>query len=125
MLAQHKTAKPSNLDPAARNQGLGQVIEDALDGAIDIGRVEVRIPLLQNVDEVGAAHARMDQGFSWGWLVVSTPYFNGLRIFSALTSSVSYQAFPLAVEALGAVNGPIELGEPPTPKPVSQNSQVR
>ena len=125
MLTQHKTTKPANLDAAARSQGLGQVIKDALDGGIDIGRVEVRIPLLQNVDEVGAEHARMDQVVSWGWIMDSTPYFNGLRIFSALISSVSYQAFPLAVEALGAVNGPIELGEPPTPKPVSQNSQVR
>lgn len=40
-----------------RSQGLGQVIENALDGGIDIGRMEVIILLLQNMDEVGAEHA--------------------------------------------------------------------
>ena len=56
MLPQDEAAEATNFDPIPSGQSLGHVVEDVLHSDFDIGRVDVRIALLQEPDEVGAEH---------------------------------------------------------------------
>jgi hypothetical protein len=56
MVAQNEAAESANLDAAPCCKSLGQVVEDLFNGGFIAGGVEVRTPLLEGADKVGAAH---------------------------------------------------------------------